>query len=75
MAFHSKYVCQQCGYESTGWMGKCPECGEWNSLVETVTSTGERQGVKGKRNNQISKSANNPIKLSDIKCVICYKHP
>ena len=27
MAFHSKYVCQQCGYESTGWMGKCPECG------------------------------------------------
>jgi DNA repair protein RadA/Sms len=33
---HSKFVCQQCGYESPKWMGRCPDCGEWNSLVETV---------------------------------------
>lgn len=32
----SKFVCQQCGYESVGFLGKCPNCGEWNSLVETV---------------------------------------
>jgi DNA repair protein RadA/Sms len=31
-----KFVCQQCGYESAKWMGRCPDCGEWNSLVETV---------------------------------------
>jgi DNA repair protein RadA/Sms len=68
MSLHSKYVCQQCGYESTGWLGKCPNCGEWNTLVETVVETAEKgQGVKGGRNKQISKSANNPIKLSDIK--------
>jgi len=68
MAFHSKYVCQQCGYESTGWMGKCPECGTWNSLVETVVSTDERQGVKGKRRSkQPSANSNQPINLSDIK--------
>jgi len=65
MSFHSKYICQQCGYESTGWLGKCPECGTWNSLVETVVSTGERQGVKGKRSTKTSSSS--PIKLSDIK--------
>jgi DNA repair protein RadA/Sms len=64
-SFHSKYVCQQCGYESTGWLGKCPECGTWNSLVETVVSTGERQGVKGKKS--ASGSATKPINLSDIK--------
>jgi len=28
------FVCQQCGYESPEWLGKCPECGEWNSLKE-----------------------------------------
>ncbi|HEX6797980.1 MAG TPA: DNA repair protein RadA [Ktedonobacterales bacterium] len=33
---HTKYTCQQCGYESAKWLGRCPDCGEWNSLVETI---------------------------------------
>ena len=28
------YVCQQCGSQQPRWMGKCPDCGAWNSLVE-----------------------------------------
>ncbi|HKQ08013.1 MAG TPA: DNA repair protein RadA [Blastocatellia bacterium] len=28
------YVCQQCGAQQPRWLGKCPDCGEWNSLVE-----------------------------------------
>lgn len=28
------FVCQECGYESAQWLGKCPECGVWNSLRE-----------------------------------------
>jgi DNA repair protein RadA/Sms len=28
------FVCQQCGSQQQRWMGKCPDCGEWNSLVE-----------------------------------------
>lgn len=28
------FSCQQCGYESPKWLGKCPECGTWNSMVE-----------------------------------------
>src|ERR1043166_8518302 len=28
------YACQQCGFQSKKWLGKCPDCGEWNSLVE-----------------------------------------
>ena len=30
------YVCQQCGAQSPRWMGKCPDCGQWNTLVETM---------------------------------------
>lgn len=31
-----QYVCQACGYASPKWLGRCPACGEWNSLVEEV---------------------------------------
>ena len=64
MSFHSKYVCQQCGYESTGWMGKCPECGTWNSLVETVVSTTKSEKGKAK---SARTTSGTPIKLSEIK--------
>jgi DNA repair protein RadA/Sms len=30
------YLCQQCGYQSGKWLGRCPECGAWESLVEEV---------------------------------------
>lgn len=30
------FICQECGYESLKWMGKCPGCGSWNSMVEEV---------------------------------------
>lgn len=32
----SKWVCQNCGYESAGYLGKCPECSSWGSFVEEV---------------------------------------
>ncbi len=31
------HVCQNCGYQSPKWMGRCPDCGQWNSLVEEVS--------------------------------------
>ncbi len=36
MKSHSQYICQQCGYKSPSFLGKCPNCGNWNTLVETV---------------------------------------
>ncbi len=30
----TKFVCQECGYESPKWMGKCPSCQSWNAMVE-----------------------------------------
>lgn len=32
----SSFICQQCGYHSPQFLGKCPECGTWNSFVEQV---------------------------------------
>lgn len=33
----SKYVCQSCAYESPRWIGRCPNCGAWNSFVEELS--------------------------------------
>lgn len=58
----SSFICQQCGYESPRWLGKCPECGEWNSLVETFlrkdATDGQAVGdrLKGRK----------PVNLSSI---------
>jgi len=38
----SVYICQQCGYQSRKWLGRCSQCGEWESLVEEVVTTGQK---------------------------------
>ena len=35
---HTRYVCQQCGRVSAGFMGKCPQCGEFNTMVEEIVN-------------------------------------
>ena len=35
----SIYVCSECGFESPKWYGKCPSCGEWNTLNEELPKT------------------------------------
>lgn len=36
------FFCQNCGYETPKWTGKCPSCGAWNSFVEEVTDRGDK---------------------------------
>lgn len=57
----TKFVCQQCGYESTGWLGKCPNCGSWNSLVETIQKTEDRRQKTAKRPESVR-----PVKLGEV---------
>lgn len=33
------YICSECGYHSPKWMGKCPSCNQWNTMVEDVIGT------------------------------------
>lgn len=42
----TKYVCQNCGYETAGYLGKCPECGSWGSFVEEVSGDKTPQSVE-----------------------------
>ena len=32
----TSYICQNCGYEALKWMGRCPDCGQWSSMVEEL---------------------------------------
>ena len=42
----SIYVCTECGYESAKWQGRCPDCGNWNTLVEETRIIGkEKKGL------------------------------
>lgn len=40
-----KFICQECGYESAKWMGRCPGCSAWNSLHEEVLSAAPAGGA------------------------------
>ncbi|MDR2484667.1 MAG: AAA family ATPase, partial [Treponema sp.] len=45
------FRCSSCGHEEPKWLGRCPECGEWNTLIETAVSRqdgGRGSGGKGK---------------------------
>lgn len=39
------WFCKECGNESPKWMGRCPSCGEWNSMVEETVATGKKNSV------------------------------
>ena len=44
----TQYVCQNCGATYTKWMGRCENCGEWNTLVEQIVETGASSVAKAK---------------------------
>ncbi len=57
------FICQQCGSQQTRWMGKCPDCGTWDSLVEQV----ERKEPAGKgRAASPANGLNVPIRLREV---------
>ncbi|MDO8586085.1 MAG: DNA repair protein RadA [Armatimonadota bacterium] len=42
----TKFVCQNCGYESPKWLGRCPDCDQWASLVEETTTARTERGAR-----------------------------
>ncbi|MBF1063975.1 MAG: DNA repair protein RadA, partial [Peptostreptococcus sp.] len=60
----SKYVCQNCGYENPKWLGKCPECLQWNTFVEEIEEKmTPRQESLAK---QASRSTSRPVSINSI---------
>ncbi|MDX6614784.1 MAG: hypothetical protein QOD75_3970 [Blastocatellia bacterium] len=60
------FICQGCGHQSRKWVGKCPECGEWNSLVEE-RAPASRKGVTRSvfRRQEVAAVAFNAIESQD----------
>lgn len=57
----TSYICSECGFESPKWYGKCPSCGEWNTLNEELNS----QQTKNSFSNSFS-TVNQVLALDDI---------
>ena len=57
----SVFVCNECGYESPKWLGKCPACGSWNTFFEQKIIENKNSSLKLNTNNG---KANTPQKLN-----------
>ena len=57
----SSFVCGECGYVSPGWLGKCPGCGEWNTIVEEAAGAGSSHRKGG-----TAPAAPIPVALSEV---------
>lgn len=44
------YVCNECGYESSKWLGKCPACGNWNTFFEQKIIESKNSSLKAEKN-------------------------
>ncbi|RMH45230.1 MAG: DNA repair protein RadA [Deltaproteobacteria bacterium] len=54
------YVCQACGHTESRWLGRCPQCGEWNALVEEAAPTAPRAPAAERR------AAAQPIAIDQV---------
>ncbi len=66
----TKYICQQCGGEQNKWVGKCPDCGAWNTLEEVAElpqspAQQRRQALLG--TSTIAQGTQFPLVLPEIK--------
>ena len=52
----SAFFCQNCGNQSPKWLGKCPQCNEWNTFVEEIITKGNetKGGFKSNKTNKPS---------------------
>lgn len=55
------FVCNECGYESSKWLGKCPACGSWNTFFEQKIVESKNSSLKAEKINTV------PQKLDSYK--------
>ncbi|MGI6174203.1 MAG: DNA repair protein RadA [Christensenellales bacterium] len=60
----TKFICQECGYETAKWMGKCPECESWNSFSEEIVR--EEIPVKAKAIKRRQGGGNDAMAVDNI---------
>ena len=62
----SVFACTACGYETPRWVGKCPGCGAWNTLEESVQAVADKTGSGKIAANQRPGTGAKPLPLKDI---------
>ncbi len=67
MKTKTTYICNECGYKSLKWMGKCPGCGEWNTLEETLVYAEKKTASASAGGAKASQGVRVVQKISDIK--------
>ena len=60
------YVCSNCGADSPKWLGKCPNCGEWNTYVEEIVSKDPPAKSRASAGLSASGEKVRPVRLRDI---------
>ncbi|MFI5160189.1 MAG: DNA repair protein RadA [Sphingobacteriales bacterium] len=60
------YFCQSCGLESPKWLGKCPSCGQWNTLVEEIIEKENTAIPNWKPGTTSLQRSNKPVQVSEI---------
>lgn len=65
MKSKSTYICNECGYQSPKWLGKCPSCGSWNTIEETLIASQSTSATRTLvRESAVSSRA--PKKIGDV---------
>lgn len=55
------FICSECAYETPKWCGKCPDCGSWNTMEETIKAPTPKNGTY-----IASRTGNKPMSINDI---------
>src|ERR671911_2954219 len=69
----SRHVCRECGHEVLAWTGRCPGCGEWNTLVEEARPARAR-GAGERRGERSRAGAARPVPLSEVAAANVARH-
>jgi DNA repair protein RadA/Sms len=59
---HTAFVCQSCGYESPKWLGRCPSCGQWQTMVEETA-------VARKAGKHAAHTVSEPVMIKDLEAL------
>lgn len=67
MKSKTAYICSECGYKSSKWLGKCPGCSSWNTMEETIIAPEKKTSATKSLVRENAASAIMPKKISEVK--------
>ncbi|MCL1848935.1 MAG: AAA family ATPase, partial [Clostridiales bacterium] len=63
----TKYVCEECGCESVRWMGRCSQCGAWDSMKEVSAAAPSKEAaVHQRRRSALTRQQDNPVSIEEV---------